>query len=304
MARVFVGFVICVVVGAIVSVSGLGRMLPPERAFVPPPVPETWAALPSGGRVEVTLVSSEGLVRGLSDGLSRSMVALRRTGAVALVDGRIFAISSASVRHVLEALSWDRLPIEARQATAAELDRFAAPAPASLAWHARLLAYVGLRSGRDLLASHPSFSAASLAAAALLFLHAFATGSTGRRRREVEQPAPSASRRRRAETPVRVVLVSDVETLAQVRTAIGEENIVASTEYAFAFADGWILAVREGSVFELVSELGWRMRPIEMSTRPELLAEGHAVSPIPSDGDGETLDLLEALHVCGPLAHA
>ena len=128
-------------------------------------------------------------------------------------------------------------------------------------------------------------------------------GLPGRHVAAPTQLEPSAWHTRHAKAPVRVVLVSDGDTLAHARTAIGEEHVIAATEYAFAFADGWILAVRKGSVFELVSELGWRMRPIEMSTRSELVDEGHALPSVPSDDAGDTLGLLEALHVCGPIAH-
>lgn len=306
MTRLFVGFAVCLAVGAVIAFSGLGRLLPLEDTFVPPPVPESWAAMPAGGRVDVTLVSSLGVLRALGDGLSGAEVAMQRPGALALVDGRIFAVSGASTHRLLRALSWEGLPIEARPGSTAELSRFTAPAPASLAWQARQHAYAGLRTSRELLAEHPSFTAAALATAILLLLQAFARGLPARHASERDERDPSQSsawRRRRAQSPVRVVLVSDVTTLMQVRTAIGEEHVVAAAEHAFAFANGWILAVRKGSVFELVSELGWRTRPIEMVTRPELVAEGHALSPVPSDDATDALDLLEALHVCGPVAH-
>ncbi len=86
---------------------------------------------------------------------------------------------------------------------------------------------------------------------------------------------------------MRVVLVPDETTLAQLRMAIGEEHVVAATDQAFAFADGWILAARKGSVFELMGELGWRMRPIELATRAELIGERHTLSPFGDDG-GDT----------------
>jgi hypothetical protein len=100
------------------------------------------------------------------------------------------------------------------------------------------------------------------------------------------------------------VLVSDLKTLDNVRVAIGEEHLVAATEHSFAFADGWILASREGSVFELVNQIGWQSRPLLMATRAELVADGHQISPLPEpDNLPNTLGMLDALHVCGPLAH-
>ena len=304
MRRALIGVAICLVVGAGVALSGLGRLLLLD-GVIPPQVPETWAALPSTGRVEVTLVASEGLVSGLAGGLSGFEVALHRTGALALVDGRVFAVSVASATNILRDLSWDGLPIDTRQASVAELEGFAIPAPATLAWWTRQRAYAGLRGTRDFLAAYPSFSVTTLATALLLVLNLVRSGPATGRSRDASRPElkPSPWRRRRAEIPVRVVLVPDAVTLAQIRTAIGEEHVVAATEHAFAFADGWILAVREGSVFELVSELGWRMRPIEMATRTELIGEGHALSPVPGDERADALGLLEALRVCGPVAH-
>jgi hypothetical protein len=300
MTRVIVGFAICLLLGAGVALSGLGRMLPLDDV-VPPPVPERWAALPGQGRVELFLVGSEGLVSGLAAGLSRAEVARHKRGALALVDGRVLASSAASARSVLRALAWDALPIEARQLDVT-LTRFAPPQPASLAWRAQRDAYLGLRATRDTLAAHPSFGVVSVGAGGLLLLHMLLTWRPRRTWRAQDLPA-SPWRRRRAERPVRVVLVPDAQTLAQLRLAIGEEHVVAATEHAFAFADGWILAARKGSVFELVSELGWRMRPIEMATRTELAGEGHALSPLPGDDGDDTLGLVEALHVCGPVAH-
>jgi hypothetical protein len=99
------------------------------------------------------------------------------------------------------------------------------------------------------------------------------------------------------------VLVADTTTLMHARTAIGEQHVVAETEHAFAFADGWILAARKGSVFELMDEFCWRMRPIEMPTRSELVGDGHPLNPLAGDGQSDTLELIEALHVCGPLAY-
>jgi hypothetical protein len=301
MARVLTGLTICLLLGAGVALSGMGHLLPLERV-VPPVVPDAWAAQPTQGRVDVTLVHSEALVSGLAAGLSSSEVAMRRPGALALVDGRVFAIGAASARHLLQALAWDGLPITARQLDAASLDRVAAPRPAPLVWRVQRDAYLGLRSARDLVAAYASFAVTSLAVALLLLVHALWTWRPRRVWRAQELPAPSAWRQRRAEKPVRVVLVPDAQTLSQLRMAIGEEHVVAATEHAFAFADGWILAARKGSVFELVSELGWRMRPLEMATRAELVGEGHTLSPVGDDGD-DTLGLLEALHVCGPVAH-
>jgi hypothetical protein len=40
-----------------------------------------------------------------------------------------------------------------------------------------------------------------------------------------------------------------------------------------------------------------------MATRSELVGEGHGLSPLPGDDGGDTLGLLEALRVCGPIAH-
>lgn len=301
MSRVLLGFAISIAVGAVVAFAGLERWLPEGIAGVPP-VPAHWAAQPSEGRVDVTLVSSQGLVDALADGLTGAERAHHRPGALALVDGRVFAVSGASARQLLRALAWDRLPIEAHVAAAGETSRFAAPQPASLGWRAQRHAYLGLRSSRDLLAAHPGFGLATLGTAILLLLHAFLR-SVPRRGDALPEVARSPWRRRRAEQPVRVVLVPDLTTLAQVRVAIGEEHVVAASEHAFAFADGWILAAHKGSVFELVGELGWRMRPIEMATRSELVGEGHALSPLAGDEAGDPLGLLEALHVCGPVAH-
>lgn len=300
MVRLFVGFAICAMLGAGVAFSGVGRLLPLD-AVVPPPVPDRWAAPPTEGRVDLILVRSDGFVGGLAAGLSRAEVALHRGGAIALVDGRVFAISAASARSVLRELAWDRLPIDARQLDAPFLYRFAAPHPAPLAWRLRRDAYLGLRATREFVAAHPSFAVTSVAVALLLLLRVPLSSRPWRKwsARELETPV-SPWRQRRAERPVRVVLVPDAHTLAQLRMAIGEEHVVAATEHAFAFAGGWILAARKGSVFELVSELGWRMRPIELATRAELVGEGHALSPLPGDDGGDTLGLLEALHVCGP----
>jgi hypothetical protein len=304
MYRLVVGAVMCVVVAAAVEITGVGRMLPLDRV-VPPPVPEQWAALPPGGRVELVLVRSDELVKGLAMGLSRSEVAMKRPpGAVALVDGRVFTISVPSARSVLEALSWERLPMTVSQLDTASTTLFAAPEPAPLAWIARRDAYAGLKSAREWALAHQGFTATALVSAILLLLHALLTGlpKWQPRKRALDAPV-SAWRRRRGERPVRVVLVPDATALAQLRTAIGEDNVVAATEHAFAFADGWILAARKGSVFELMSELGWRMRPLEMATRSELVSEGFPLSPLPSDDGGDTLGVLEALHVCGPVAH-
>ncbi|MGH0031910.1 MAG: hypothetical protein ACQGVC_19140 [Myxococcota bacterium] len=301
MKRALVGLLVCVAIGAGVAFSGVDRLLPLERVL-PARVPEHWSALPPSGRVDVTLVDSEAVVAALASGLSSAEVAHARPGALALVDGRVYAIGTASARQVLRALAWDGLPIDVRQVAAAELDVFAAPTPATPAWRARRHAWVELNRARDLAAAHPGFALAGLTTGSLLLLNAFLS-LRPRRRREGLPPEPTPWRRRRAEAPVRVVLVPDAATLAQVRVAIGEEHVVASTEHAFAFADGWVLAVRKGSVFELLGELGWRMRPIEMTSRSELAGEGHALSPLPGDDPADALGLLEALHVCGPLAH-
>jgi hypothetical protein len=295
--------VICGVIGAGVELSGLSSMLRKQR-LVPPPVPEAWAPLPTSERIDVTLVASAGLVDGLVSGLSGAEIALHQDGAVAFVDGRVFAVNAASARNLLRALAWKGLPIYARQASAAELDTFAAPAAVPLAWRAHRLAYTGLQRGRELAAAHPAGVAAS-AAVPLLFL--LAAGLNHLPRRTVTETPSSRERSpwrpRLAKVPVRVVLVPDQATLEQVRVAIGEEHIVAASEHAFAFTDGWILAARKGSVFELMSELGWRMRPLEMATRSELAAQGYALSAVPRDDGSDALGLLEALQVCGPLAH-
>jgi hypothetical protein len=158
--------------------------------------------------------------------------------------------------------------------------------------------------GRELALAYPAGVTASMAVA-LLFLLAAGLGHLPRRagtKTSSSNESPLwGGRPTRA--PARVVLVPDELTLDQVRVAIGEEHIVAASEHAFAFADGWILASRKGSVFELISELGWWMRPLEMATRCELAAEGHALSAVPGDDSSDTLVLLEALHVCGPVAH-
>lgn len=302
MSKLFTGFLVCMLVGAGVAFTGLGRLLPVDRVVVAE-VPEAWAAMPSEARVRVALVRSPELLSALAAGLSGAEVALERAGALVLVDGRVFAISGAAVRSALHALAWGALPIDAHQASVAELERFVAPARASLAWQAQRHGYLALRAARDFLAAYPSFCVTSVATALLLLLHAFATGSALRGPGTVRELPLSAWRRRRAEAPVRVVLVSDTATLMHLRTAIGEENVVAEAEQAFAFADGWILAARKGSVFELMGEVGWRMRPIEMATRSELVGEGHSLSPLPGDDSNDTLELLEALQVCGPLAH-
>jgi hypothetical protein len=302
MSRLFIGVVVCLLVGAGVTFTGLGRLLPLDRVTIAE-VPASWAAIPSNGRVRVALVQSSDLLTTLATGLSGAEVALDRTGALVLTDGRVFAVSGASVRSALRALAWDRLPIEAHQASNAEVDRFTTPAPASIGWQARLHAYLGLRAARDFLAARPSFCITSVATALLLLLHAFATGISLRDPGKPQETAASPWRRRRAEPPVRVVLVADTTTLMHARTAIGEQYVVAETEYAFAFADGWILAARKGSVFELMDEVGWRMRPIEMAMRSELVGEGRPLNPLASHGPSDTLELIEALHVCGPLAY-
>ncbi|MBW2289833.1 MAG: hypothetical protein JRG80_07110 [Deltaproteobacteria bacterium] len=38
-----------------------------------------------------------------------------------------------------------------------------------------------------------------------------------------------------------------------------------------------------------------------MATRSELVGEGHALSPLPVGDPSGTLELIDALHVCGPL---
>jgi hypothetical protein len=308
MARILMGLAICALLGAGVAGSGVGRLLPLD-AVVPPPVPEAWAVLPTEGRIQLTLAPSQDLVSGLAAGLSRSEVALHRGGAVALVDGRVFAIGAVPARELLRALAWDDLPMEVRQAGPGSLDRFHAPRPAPLAWRTQRDAFLALDRAHELVAAYPSLAVTTLGCAVVFLLHTLLTRKPRRRatrRRWWPQRGvdltPSAWRIRRAQKPVRVVLVPDRTTLAHVRAAIGEENVVAGNDHAFAFADGWVLAVRKGSVFELVSELGWRMRPLEMATRAELIGEGHALSPVGDDG-GDTLELLEALHVCGPLAH-
>jgi len=301
-SRGFLGLVACALLGAGVEISGIDHRLSLE-AVVPPAVPRAWAPGPTTGGVDVTLLPSLDLVSGIGKGLGGGTIALQERGALALVDGRVFAISVASARDVLRSLRWDGLPISARTATAADLDRFAAPAPAPLAWRARLALHLGLRAARGLAAAHPGFAVTTLAAWLLMWIHTALVGLPRPPSRDASETEATTWRRRRTERPVRVVLVPDLATLAQVRVAIGEEHVIAATEHAFAFADGWILAVRKGSVFELASELGWRLRPIEMATRGELAEEGHDLSPLAGDDPADTLGLLEALHVCGPIAH-
>ena len=306
MSKLLISVIVCLSVGAGVTFTGLGSLLAMDRVAVAE-VPAAWAAMPSRDRVRVALVRSPALLSTLAAGLSGAEIALDRSGALVLTDGRIFAVSGASVRSALRVLGWEHLPVDAYQASADEIERFATPAPASLAWQARLHGYLGLRAARDIMAANPCFSMASVATALLLMLHALATGpalrglrrgsSSGR-----EDPSPWWHRRR-AQAPVRVVLVADTTTLMHARAAIGEQYVVAETEYAFAFADGWILAARKGSVFELMDAVGWRMRPIEMATRSELVGEGHPLDPSAGDEPADTLELIEALHVCGPLAH-
>lgn len=303
MKRFLAGLAICLFVGVGIELSGLGHWVERRVALSPPPIPGSWAPTPPAGAVEVTLVASAGYLQTLAVGLSESEIAIRRPEALALVDGRIYAAHADAARHVLSTLAWDGLPIEARIATTSELSRLEAPAPAGLGWRARHHAHVGLRAGRDLIARYPSASVASLATAVALLIQSLTrTDRTGSSRQPFSRPhrdAPS----RFVEAPVRVVLVPDVESLAHVRTAIGEEHVVGATEHAFAFSDGWILAARKGSVFELVGEIGWHTRPLEMAARPDLVAEGHTLSPVPSDGAADTFDVLEALQLCGPLAH-
>jgi hypothetical protein len=108
---------------------------------------------------------------------------------------------------------------------------------------------------------------------------------------------------------VRVVLVKNNFALDNARVAIGEEHILASSENAFAFARGWILAVRDGSVFDLVDRLGWSHLAIEIFSESDLR---HSHVPGVDRGwcaqkskeRGKAYDLVDALSLCGNIAHA
>jgi hypothetical protein len=304
MVRTLIGLAICVMVGLGVELSGVDRWLPLNGSLVPPEVPPEWAPVPGDGRVEVSIVSSASLLTAMTAGLSDSEVALARPGAVALVDGRVFAISGASVRSVLHTLAWDRLPMDATQSFSAGTTSFKAPLPASLTWRAKQRVFAGLNHGRDQVLAHRGFALAFFVTALLLLVQAIKNAIPKARRQTGDgELFASPWRLRHSEPPVRVVLVADAATLAQARTAIGEQHVVATAEHAFAFAGGWILAAKKDSVFELMSELGWHTRAMEMTTRPELIAEGHALEPLPGEDPSAALDLIDALHVCGPLAH-
>ena len=278
-----------------------------------PPVPDALAPGVPGDRVRLSLLSSPRYVEQVRAMVDPRAVALDAGDALARMDGRVFASDAASVRALLDRLGWQRLAVDIEKsdpqtALALAADR----APFTAARRAHFAVFTGLQSLRDLANEHVLLALAllsGLAAFAAWRLAALTRTAWRRsvRARRVPRPEESEWTAPAGMPEVKVVLVATRSALEAVRTAIGEEHVLAATPDAFAFAHGWILAVRENTVWQLVSELGWGDRRLRLWESGDPAGNAEAVirgaARATTDGSGP-LTVIDALHLVGPIAHS
>ena len=282
--------------------EGMTRLA--SRAF--PDVPAALAPDVPEGRVRVSLLPSPSHVAQVRALVDPKAVAFDTGAALARMDGHVWASDAESVRTLLGRLGWERHRVEVETLDPdAALVRAADRTPLPAARRAHFTFFAGLQSLRDLANAHVLWTMALLGGIA-----AFATWRLGHlfraawRRSTQEgntQPAPESEWSSPSARPdVKVVLVASRSALEAVRTAIGEEHILASTPDAFAFAHGWILSVRQNTVWQLVSELGWGER------RLRVWEAGGPIDNVSDEdrGSADPLTVIDALHLVGPIAHS
>lgn len=293
--------------------------------FALPELSSHLAPDPRFDQVQVHLFETMSLVDSIAEALGSESVALRVSGAIALVDGRVLAADPAAVRPLLERLHWQDLPLAVVDDRASREGTFPVTEKAPLAWRAQLGMLIAATAVRDAAQAKPSLALGGLAFTVVLIagfgvrrfrsIAAVDEESPGdvawseaQLQVEMDRPDPipleeEPVRKAPRLASVRVVLVADHRALQAARIAIGEEHVVGSTRDAFAFAHGWILAVREGSIFELVGELGWDACPVRVFRPGEGLPNGTAWAPRGAIRPGGALDVVDALQLCGPIAH-
>jgi hypothetical protein len=236
-------------------------------------------------------------------------VVTQHPGAALLIDGQLFTSNPTAVIPLLSSQGLEHLPIVVNQLSKGVSYTLPETNGTGLESLLQLQLYKTLRVLRNTAQAHLSLLVLIALGATLFWLltparYKFAV-RVSRSAKETYHEVPQ----QQGASAVRVVLVKNRFALDNARVAIGEEHILASSENAFAFARGWILAVRDGSVFDLVDHLGWSHLAIEIFSESDLRH-----SPVPGverswcaekpKERGKAFELVDALSLCGNIAHA
>lgn len=277
-----------------------------EYPSLPSPVPPTLNV----EAIQVQMVASPEQVAAIAKLAGWNAVMAKRPGAVLLIDGQIFASDYAAVNSLTSSMRLEELPLVFHEQQRAGSYTLPQAGSQSLNSSLQLLAYKTIQSIQEGMRAYPSLIAmVCLGVVLLVWLlpsrvkvspKAYSHARVGTHR---EKPKPAEK------YSVRVVLVKTHFALENARVAIGARHILASNKDAFAFANGWILAVRDHTVFELLDSLGWSHRGVELFSESDLRH-----SDIPGVDDswqadspaerGQPLALVDALSLCGRIAHS
>ncbi len=274
-----------------------------------PGVPDFLTPSLSAEEIQVQIMESPEQVAAVAKAAGSNVVVAQRPGVALLVDGQLFASNIAAVVPLLYSLGWEKLPVVVNEPQAGVSYTLPKASAKGVEVSAGLHFYRALRGLGEVAPAHFPLLALMAMGAALGWLfrpacHKFLTlvsrhGAEGGDEGLQDQQSSG----------VRVVLVKDHFALKNARVAIGEEYILAFNNDAFAFASGWILAVRDHTVFDLLDKLGWSDRPVEIFSESDLRR-----SPVPGVDRswcaekqvkrGQALALVDALSLCGSIAHA
>lgn len=279
------------------------------EGFTLPGIPNSLGPSLGADEIQVQIMKSPEQVAALAKVAGPMAVVAQRPGVALLIDGQLFSSNPTAISPLLSSLGLEHLPIVVNQLAKGVSYTLPDINSGRLESSLQLQLYKTLQVLRDTVQAHLLFFVLVALGAALFWVltparYKFATQAT-RFAEEIYREAP----KQQATSAVRVVLVKNRFELKNARVAIGEEHILAATENAFAFARGWILAVRDGSVFDLIDHLGWSHMGIEIFSESDMRD-----SPIPGVDRswcaakprerGKAYDLVDALSLCGGIAHA
>jgi hypothetical protein len=238
----------------------------------------------------------------ITPALDPRAIALQTDKAVALADGRVFTADLAELGELVQWLGWQRAPLEVRHGlTPDEWSREAARAPFGNPHGRQIAAYVAATRARAFFVAQPlevlvGGLALGLTIAALMPLQ------LPRRQLRANDPNVAEQSFQSFEKPVlqrppsgelRVLLVSDPRSLDSLRSQLGDE-VVAVSRDALALSSGWLVAVRPGSVFELMATQGWGHRNLRLASRDDLEGAGEELRLVA----GEAHSVGDALELC------